>query len=80
MGATSHEDLIHADMKKRRVYTYLPDPSLYYRDYGESNRLHVGIYIGQRPLRFDLFDEKQQADYYEAPVSYTITLKYRIQR
>jgi site-specific recombinase XerD len=73
-----YEDLIHADMTKKRIYTYSPNPPLAYRDYAKSNTLHAGICIGQRPLRFDLLDENQKAAYYNVPVSYTITLKYRL--
>jgi len=73
-----NEDLIRADWAKQRVYTYYSEKPLYYRDYEGSNRLHAGLHIGHRPLRFDLIDEKQKNAYYSAPVSYKIRLKYRL--
>jgi len=72
-----NEDLIRADMAKQRVYTYYFEKPLYYRNYEESHKVHAGLRIGQRPLRFDLIDEKQKKAYYEAPVSYKIRLRYR---
>ena len=72
-----NEDLIRAKMAKQRVYTYYSEKPLYYRNYEESHKLHAGLHIGQRPLRFDLIDEKQKKAYYEAPVSYKIRLRYR---
>ncbi len=72
-----NEDLIRADMAKQRVYTYYSEKPLYYRNYEESHKLHAGLHIGHRALRFDLIDEKQKKDYYEAPVSYKIRLRYR---
>ena len=73
-----NEDLIQANSIKKRVYTYSPNHTLAYRDYDNAHKLHAGICIGQRPLRFDLFDEKQKAAYYNVPVSYSITLRYRL--
>ena len=73
-----NEDLIRADMAKQRVYTYYSEKPLYYCDYEGSNRLHVGLHIGHRALRFDLIDGKQKKAYYSAPVSYKIRLKYRL--
>ncbi len=73
-----NEDLIRDDMRKQRVYTYCPDKLLYYRDYEESYKLHAGLFIDQRPLRFDLINERQKKAYYESPVSYKIRLKYRL--
>jgi hypothetical protein len=44
----------------------------------ESNKLHVGLYIGQRRLRFDLSSDAEKRAYYAAPVRYTITLRYHV--
>lgn len=71
-------DMIKANSIKKRIYTYSPNPALAYRDYDNAHKLHAGICIGQRPLRFDLIDEEQKVAHYNAPVSYTITLRYRL--
>jgi len=72
------EDLLRMDMVAKRIFTYSPDPPLLYRDCTNSHKLHLGICIGQRPRRFNLRDDKQKADYYQEPVSYTVTLRYRL--
>ncbi len=73
-----YEDLIRADKIKKRVYTYSPNNPLLYINYDKFNKVYGGICIGQRPLRFDLFDDKQKAACYNVPVSYSITLRYRL--
>jgi len=73
-----HEDLLQSDYNTGRVYTYRPEQPLYYRDYDKSCKLHVGLYIAQRPLRFDLTSDMEKQAYYSAPVRYTITLRYRV--
>ena len=72
-----NDDLIRAGMAKQRVYTFYREKPPYYRDYEGSNKLHAGLHVGQRPLRFDLITEKQKKAYYTAPVSYKIRLKYK---
>ncbi len=72
------EDLLQSDYNTGRVYTYRPERPLYYRDYDKSCKLHVGLYITQRPLRFDLTSDVEKQAYYSAPVRYTITLRYRV--
>ena len=72
------EDLLRMDMVAGRIFTYSPDSPLVYRDCNNSRKLHFAICIGQRPRRFNLEDDEQKADYYQAPVSYTTTLKYRL--
>ncbi len=73
-----HEDLLQSDYTTGRVYTYHPEQPLYYRDYDKSCKLHVGLYIAQRRLRFDLTSDVEKQAYYSAPVRYTITLRYRV--
>ncbi len=73
-----YDDLIQAPEVKKRVYSRSLNPPLRYRNYDRTRKIYCGICMGRRPLRFDLDDEKEKEDYYEAPVTYTITLRYRL--
>ena len=72
------EGLLQSDLDTRRIYTYRPERPLYYRDYEDSRKVHIGLHIGQRPLHFGLTNDDEKVAYYAAPVRYVITLKYRM--
>ena len=75
------EDIVHVEQVRQRVFTYSPNAPLPYTDRNGNNQLHGGIIIGQRPFRFDISykdNEKEWIDYYQAPVQFVITLRYRL--
>jgi hypothetical protein len=49
-----------------------------YEDKDESKRLHCGIALKQRPILFGLSERELEA-YRQLPVSFKITVRYRLQ-
>lgn len=74
------EDLIQMETVNQRVFTFAPAKALPYTDHDGLKRLHGAIEIGNRPIQIDLLegDPKDIAAYYRAPVTYTVTLRYRL--
>ena len=77
---TESEDLIQMDYENKRVYTYSRHIPLPYSDQDRQHKLHGAISIKQRFLRFDFYGrhDRETIAYYEAPVNYTITLRYKL--
>ena len=76
-----YEDMIQMKPIRRRLFTYSPKDPLPYTDGDKQRQLHLGIGIGQRPLRFDISIENNREEwvnYYHTPVNFLVTLRYRI--
>lgn len=77
------EELIGMEMKRQRVITFLPDKPLPYTDIDRQRQLHAAIEPQRRSMRSDLNLETQGdefLEYFHAPVTYRIILRYRIQK
>jgi hypothetical protein len=77
------EDLIGMKNKAQRVITFLPAKSLPYTDIDRQQQMHCAIEPLRRPIRVDLDYEDQREElieYYQAPVTYQITLRYTLPR
>ncbi|MFC1942937.1 tyrosine-type recombinase/integrase [Chloroflexota bacterium] len=78
-----HEELIKMKCKRQRVITFLPAKPLPYRDIDRQKQLHAAIGPLTRPIRVDLDYETERdelLEYYYAPVTYRIVLRYLIQK
>ena len=77
------EELIGMEMKAQRVITFLPARPLPYTDIDRQKQLHAAIQPHRRPIRVDLdykIERDKLMEYYYAPVTYRIVLRYLMQK
>ena len=82
-GDLSNEDLVQMNPVTQRIYTYPAGGPIRYVNRDKTMRLHGGLWINQRPLLADLFTEESKEElkaYLQAPVNFSLTLRYRIRR
>jgi hypothetical protein len=65
---------------QKQSFTWQPVRPIPYQAHDNQKRCYWAIAIGQRPLRFDIDTKKPKAStsYYQAPVEFTVTLRYLV--
>lgn len=70
------EDLVLERSSDGRRLRWVPVRPELYQDGDGSKRLHCGIVLRERHIRFDLGEQELQ-DYLQLPVTFRVTLRYR---
>jgi site-specific recombinase XerD len=74
-------NILHNEEVTQQLYSYLPAGPLPYTNAAKTNSVCGAIVLGQRPIRLDLNYQRNAEElrkYHVAPVTFKITMRYRI--